>query len=625
MDQKFFKTPFASNGDRQAVPDDMTADGYVSYAEGYGQDYERPLESDPFAKPVERQTMNDIFNDITEALKQYQTASFPEWITPADNGGVSYAYRRGTIVKYRAGASEAFKCYISLTDDNTAAPGTDITKWQPFIYQAASQAEADAGTETERIITPPVLRQSLKDSIDDLQTFLAPFILPVGGLIYWPSDTPPAGWLECNGQDFDTDKYPKLAEVLPSGRVPDFRGLFVRGWAHGVTTDPDSTREILSIQEDAIVNHAHYAGIESYYRYDIPATATRNSPGGESIRQYAARTGSISPAPAVNVAAETRPKNIAVMVIIKTDQADEADQETTPTAIVVTPASTTIAAGKTQQFNASVLPADLAPDYPVTWAVSDEALGTIDSSGLYSSKAGASGEQTIIASISTGLLQLATVAQQIYLESIQLATIPALTVGDDYEVGFTATPSTYTEALLYSSSDSNVVAFSNGTLYTNSAGTATVTITGLHSGVTVSAQVTVNPVVVVEKYLQIENNLNDLNDVAQARDNIGLGELATKDNLSAVDVKAVPLADDAIPAGDDLNDYTTPGQYYQNITSNATTELNYPVTTAGVLVVYKTGVDNGGCRQVYMPYNSTAEFRRYAYGDPLEFGEWDER
>lgn len=36
-----------------------------------------------------------------------------------------------------------------------------------------------------------------------------------------------------------------------------------------------------------------------------------------------------------------------------------------------------------------------------------------------------------------------------------------------------------------------------------------------------------------------------------------------------------------------------------------------------------TGVSEGACRQFYWPYNSTKEYRRCGYGDPLVFSEWE--
>ncbi|WP_459623715.1 phage tail-collar fiber domain-containing protein, partial [Dickeya oryzae] len=68
----------------------------------------------------------------------------------------------------------------------------------------------------------------------------------------WPQATVPVGWLKCNGQAFDKNLYPKLAQVYPSGLLPDLRGEFIRGWDDG--RGVDSNRSLLSLQGDAIRN-----------------------------------------------------------------------------------------------------------------------------------------------------------------------------------------------------------------------------------------------------------------------------------------------------------------------------------------------------------------------------------
>jgi hypothetical protein len=53
--------------------------------------------------------------------------------------------------------------------------------------------------------------------------------VPVGALMMWMTDTPPRGWLLCNGQAFDPLVYPELAKVFTSHSLPDLRGAFLRG------------------------------------------------------------------------------------------------------------------------------------------------------------------------------------------------------------------------------------------------------------------------------------------------------------------------------------------------------------------------------------------------------------
>ena len=76
--------------------------------------------------------------------------------------------------------------------------------------------------------------------------------IPIGVPLPWPSNQLPAGWLECNGSTFNKNQFPKLATAYPSGKLPDLRGEFIRGWDNARGIDP--YRVILSWQEDAIRN-----------------------------------------------------------------------------------------------------------------------------------------------------------------------------------------------------------------------------------------------------------------------------------------------------------------------------------------------------------------------------------
>lgn len=650
MDQKFFRIPFASAGDKQQIPDDKNAEGYVSFVEGWGEDYQKDLMSDANAKEVERDVMNGILNAITVALRQYQTDSFPEWITPANNGGTAYPYGVGVVVRHRQG-NGAFISYVSLTANNTTEPGTEGAQWQGFIYRRASQDEADAGTDDTLIITPPTLQQAIKNAIGNITTELAPFLLPVGIIASWGSTVPPDGWIEANGQAFDVAKNPKLHAVYPSGNVPDLRGRFVRGWAHGSGEDPEPGRGILSVQLPADMNHYHLIGranADSGERGDDFTMPVRGQnwhgqsygarefwcpdqfahfsqiPNGQ-VGQSLASGNPVKYDDSADMNAP-HPVNVALMYIVKTDQADNIKPDPTPTNIIVTPSSLNIGVGKTQQFTAQVLPADLAPNFPVTWISTNTAAGTINGNGLFT--AVGPGTTDIIASVSSGLSVRVTVRVDILLTSIALAAIPDQVAGDTYDLVVTKTPANATETLSYDSTDSAVASLTtDGRLMAAGDGTATISVTGSVSGVSASRVVKVTAAPVVSDYLAIKNNLSEIADAGKkaqesSQKNLGLGKLATKDAITAKDTGAVPVADKTMPAGTDLNGITEPGEYFQNVTSNATLALNYPEAVAGALKVYRTGVDAGACRQVYMPYNSTVEHRRYAFGDPLVFSAW---
>ena len=91
--------------------------------------------------------------------------------------------------------------------------------------------------------------------------------MPVGSVITWPSSTLPewmthGDYLECNGQVFDTSKYPRLYKALGDNHVPDYRGVFLRGYGsrtysstldffHAGISTTVSSGELNVIQSDA--------------------------------------------------------------------------------------------------------------------------------------------------------------------------------------------------------------------------------------------------------------------------------------------------------------------------------------------------------------------------------------
>ena len=74
--------------------------------------------------------------------------------------------------------------------------------------------------------------------------------VPIGSIIAWGVESNPSydggTYLECDGSTFDTNKYKRLYEVLGTNRVPDYRGLFLRGWGSQTVSD-DKLRKITEI------------------------------------------------------------------------------------------------------------------------------------------------------------------------------------------------------------------------------------------------------------------------------------------------------------------------------------------------------------------------------------------
>lgn len=69
--------------------------------------------------------------------------------------------------------------------------------------------------------------------------------LPVGIPVPWPTSTPPTGWITMSGQSILQSQLPKLYAAY-GAKLPDLRGMFIRGWDNGRGLDP--SRALLNEQ-----------------------------------------------------------------------------------------------------------------------------------------------------------------------------------------------------------------------------------------------------------------------------------------------------------------------------------------------------------------------------------------
>ena len=126
-------------------------------------------------------------------------------------------------------------------------------------------------------------------------------IIP-GTIVMWGTSTVPAGWLECNGQS--TAGFASLTALFGTN-LPDLRGEFVRGWSNNRTT-VDYPRDILSAQAQDVQPHTHSYTAPTVTSSNVSGAASGSLPGTQS-----ATTGSTG-------TTETRPRNVALMFIVKT-------------------------------------------------------------------------------------------------------------------------------------------------------------------------------------------------------------------------------------------------------------------------------------------------------------------
>ncbi len=137
---------------------------------------------------------------------------------------------------------------------------------------------------------------------------------PAGVIAYSATATVPDGWLECNGSNISRSAYPRLFAALGTTYgvgdgtttfgLPDLRGEFIRALDSGRGVDPGRT--LGSSQGSDVEPHSHgiaYSGTLLY------------SGGGGN--PYTAFGGAVNQATQASTGAETRPRNIALMAIIR--------------------------------------------------------------------------------------------------------------------------------------------------------------------------------------------------------------------------------------------------------------------------------------------------------------------
>ncbi|TLI49253.1 phage tail protein [Escherichia coli] len=136
------------------------------------------------------------------------------------------------------------------------------------LATAADRLPYFTGADRAALATLTAIGRAIiaKGSIKDVLNYLGlgeGSALPVGVPVPWPTATPPAGWLKCDGRAFTKEQYPVLARVYPTLRLPDLRGEFIRGWDDGRKVD--TGRSLLSGQAATFIRTA----LQDYYGYDL--------------------------------------------------------------------------------------------------------------------------------------------------------------------------------------------------------------------------------------------------------------------------------------------------------------------------------------------------------------------
>lgn len=138
------------------------------------------------------------------------------------------------------------------------------------------------------------------------------------------------GWMVCDGRELACSRYPQLHAAIGNlhggdpalgvFRLPDLRGMFVRGVDGGAGADPDTAARtradgegsyagVGSLQHDALQVHQH--------TYDAPAQKALSGDKGLACDPPLQGVSTSDPISARTSAHETRARNMAVHYIIR--------------------------------------------------------------------------------------------------------------------------------------------------------------------------------------------------------------------------------------------------------------------------------------------------------------------
>ena len=183
-----------------------------------------------------------------------------------------------SLQAYQYAESKADIIRVTKYNSLTAQNKKDITD-SNYQDEVLLSEESSVDDHKERTVTVNVYlksetlpRASLKLIRSSVEKSTG---VPIGTILAWPSHALPADsgvWLLCNGQS--CSGYPGLVKVLGKNTVPDYRGIFLRGYGSQVSTHygnvSHSSEALGVLQGDAVrnVTGSFPMGVDSWSGYE---------------------------------------------------------------------------------------------------------------------------------------------------------------------------------------------------------------------------------------------------------------------------------------------------------------------------------------------------------------------
>jgi phage-related tail fiber protein len=176
-------------------------------------------------------------------------------------------------------------------------------------------------------VLPRVPAVDPTDNNDVVRKAYADYMAPPGAVMAFARSSVPTGWLKCNGAAVSRTTYANLFAAIGTTygagdgsttfNLPDLRGEFIRGYDDG--RGVDSGRGFGTAQLDAFQGHFHQPKPPMTSFWGNNGSTSSGQPTGSTYAYETTTGGPVSDGTngTPRTAAETRPRNVALMYCIK--------------------------------------------------------------------------------------------------------------------------------------------------------------------------------------------------------------------------------------------------------------------------------------------------------------------